>query len=318
MAKTKSPKLRSQELGFGTFATTNDQRILDKDGSSNIIKQGLPIWRPYELYQKLILMSWTRFLTIVFIAFILANILFAQLYIFSGLEHLQGADIHSYWTGFWDAFFFSAQTMSTVGYGRISPVGFWTSALSSIESLVGLLVFALATGLIYGRFSRPELKLIFSKEALISPFQDGKALMFRIGNLRSTELLDVEVEVVISKNELIQEKYTRKFYPVSLERGRISILSMTWTLVHPIDEDSPLFEMNYEEMAKENLEVLILIRAFEPSFSQTVHTRSSYMYNEIVMNARFRPTIGNDPSGRIVVDLKELSKYDLLAEELEL
>jgi inward rectifier potassium channel len=314
MASENPNKLNPTELGFGTFTTSNNQRILDKDGSSNIQKMGLPYWRPYEIYQKLIVMSWSKFLLMVFVAFVVANLFFAQLYVLVGVEHLKGAVAGSYWKGYWEAFFFSAQTMSTVGYGRISPEGYETSALSAFESLIGLLILALATGLLYGRFSRPELKLIFSKEALIAPFLAGKGLMFKIANLRNSDLLDVIVEVVISKNEQTMGKFSRKFYPVTLERNRISILSMTWTIVHPIDQDSPIFGLTYEELAAANMEVLVLIKGFDPTFSQTVHSRSSYMYHEIVFDARFKPTIGNDAEGRILVDLSQISRYESIAE----
>lgn len=314
----KSPHANPAELGFGTFTTTNDQRLLDKDGSSNVRKLGLPLWRPYEIYQKLIVMSWGKFLLMVFISYLLANFLFAWLYLAIGLKYLEGSSHQAFWLGYWDAFFFSAQTLSTVGYGRISPVGFMASALSAIESLTGLLIFALATGLLYGRFSRPVLKITYSKEAVIAPYGEGKGLMFKVANLRSTDLIDVSVEVVLSKNEIVKGKYTRRFYPVKLERNLISILSMTWTLVHPIDEESPIYESTYEDLAAGNFEILVLIKAYDPTFSQTVHSRSSYMYNEVVFNARFLPTIRNDAEGKIVVDLNLLSRYELLPEVKEI
>jgi len=314
MAK-KQVQLSPTELGFGTFTTGNDQRLLDKDGTSNVRKIGLPLWRPFEIYQRLIVMSWGKFLFMVFIAFVVTNLIFASLYMVVGIKNLEGSAHATFWQGYWEAFFFSAQTISTVGYGRISPNGFWASALSSLEALSGLLIFALATGLLYGRFSRPELKLTYSREAVIAPFGEIKGLMFKIANLRSTDLLDVQVEMVLSRNELVNGKYTRRFYPVPLERSTISILSMTWTLVHPINEDSPIYGQDYEDLAAGNFEMLILIRAYDPTFSQTVHSRSSYMYNEIVFNARFLPTIRNDAEGRIVVDLNYLSRYENLVQE---
>jgi inward rectifier potassium channel len=313
MAREVKKKVSSVELGFGAFTTTNDQRLVDKDGNSNIQKVGFPFWRPYEVFQKLISMSWSKFLGLVLLTFTIANLLFAELYVWVGLKNLQGALTHSYWQGYWEAFFFSTQTMSTVGYGRISPVGPWASGLSAIESLIGLLVFALTTGLLYGRFSKPQLRLKYSDIALISPFLEGKGLMFKIANGRNTDLLDVEVSLIISFNELKNGKYSRQFYPVNLERKYIPILSMTWTLVHPIDESSPLYGKSYEDYSSSNLEVLILIKAYDPSFSQTVHSRSSYMYHEIVFDARFKPTIGNDDKGRILVDLSKLSSYEKIS-----
>lgn len=300
------------DLGFGTAAGTADQRIINRDGTSNVIKKGLPVFRPYEIYIKLITMPWGKFLVLIFISYLIANFLFASLYMALGKNALMGASTRDFWSEFQDAFFFSSQTISTLGFARISPSGLLPSAVAAIESLIGLLIFALATGLLYGRFSRPVAKILYSEWALISPYQDISGLMFRIANLRSTELIDVEVVITYSQLEMHEGSQIRRYYPLTLERKKVPILSMTWTVVHPIDADSPLYGKQKADFDKSSMEIMVLVKAFDDTFSQNVHSRFSYKEHELITGAKFIPVLNHTPRGTITINLAKISEYSLI------
>ncbi|MGY0041186.1 ion channel [Pedobacter sp. NJ-S-72] len=229
-----------------------------------------------------------------------------------GIEHLKGAGGITPRDHFFDAFFFSAQTISTVGYGHISPDGFLTSCLAAFESMLGLLAFALATGLLYGRFSRPTAKVVYSENMVIAPYKDIKGLMFRLANLRNNQLIEIEIQVVLSYNETIDDGKKRRFYPLDLERAKIGLLTMSWTVVHPIDENSPLYEKTPEELAEAEVEILVLVKAFDDTFSQTVHTRTSYKDEDIIHNARFATIFSRDSNGQLILDLSKIGSIEKL------
>jgi inward rectifier potassium channel len=314
MALFKRKSQIDDDLGFGTQPVSANQRLMNADGSSNVRRTGLPIFRSADTYNWLISMSWKKFLFIILIAYLVVNTLFATLYVSIGIEHLKGADGISPRDHFFDAFFFSAQTISTVGYGHISPDGFATSCLAAFESMLGLLAFALATGLLYGRFSRPTAKVVYSPNMVIAPYKKIKGLMFRLANLRNNQLIEIEVQVVMSYNELVDGKKIRRFYPLELERAKIGLLTLSWTVVHPIDEHSPIFEKTAEELADAEVEILVLLKAFDDTFSQTVHTRTSYRDEDIIHNAKFSSIFSRDGNGRTTLDLSRIGSTELLAE----
>jgi inward rectifier potassium channel len=215
----------------------------------------------------------------------------------------------SKWNQFWDCFYFSAQTLTTVGYGRIAPVSHIHSALSSFESLIGLLGFAIFTGLIYGRFSRPNLKLKFSENALIAPYRNITALMCRVANPKMNELLENEASIMLSILNLETQK--REYHTLSLERKNIIFLALNWTLVHPIDEHSPLLGLTLEDLQQRQVEVFVVIKSFEESRAQTLYWRTSYNADEIIWGAKFVPLrvrVGANQS--IIHDLSTLHEYE--------
>jgi inward rectifier potassium channel len=235
-------------------------------------------------------MSRLKFLVLVFAFYTVMNLFFAFAYFFIGVEHLSGTEhaatpLHQ----FEEAFFFSAQSLTTVGYGRVAPVGILANSISSVESLIGILSFALVTGIFYGRFSRPRAYVLFSDNMLIAPFKGGRALMLRLATYKNNHLTDVEAQVTLALHILHDDKRLTKFYPVKLEINKVTSLAMSWTIVHPINEESPLFGMAEEEFADKRLEVIINIKAFDDHFSNTVQQRSSYTHNELVFGARFLP-----------------------------
>jgi inward rectifier potassium channel len=307
------------DLGFGKQIVDETTRLVNPDGSFNVRRVNQSFFGRLNLYHRLITTSWGHFFLMVIAGFLATNLLFAGLYVALGVEHLHGADLSSAWTRFYDAYFFSAQTLTTVGYGRIAPVGFWMSFVAAVESTLGLLAFALATGLLYGRFSRPEAKILFSEKALISPYLDTTALMFRIVNERANQLIEISVEVALSiLEDLPNGTRTRKYYGLQLERSKVSFFPLNWTLVHPIVDTSPLFGKTAEELIAADAEFLILVRATEDTFSQVVYSRSSYRASEIEWGAKFQKMYDNEERGTTTLDIAKLSDFDRVPLAVEL
>ncbi|WP_316800817.1 ion channel [Pedobacter frigidisoli] len=292
----------NDDLGFGSSPVIKNQRVLNTDGTPNIERTGLPWFKFDDTYTRLVTMSWSRFFLVILITYLIVNSFFAVAYNIVGIENLDGAKGTTLRDQFFDAFFFSAQTISTVGYGHISPQGFITSILAAFESMLGLLAFALATGLLYGRFSRPTSKVIFSKKMVVAPYQGKTGLMCRLANLRKNALIDVEAQMFITYNETVDGKLKRSFYPLQLERSKISVLSLNWTLVHPVNEDSPVFEKSLEELKIAEVEIFVILKAFDDTFAQTLHTRTSYQDEDIEWNAKFRIMHYHNEEGKTVMD----------------
>jgi inward rectifier potassium channel len=261
--------------------------LLNRDGSFNVRRRGLSFWRTFDLYQHLLRLSWPRFIGVILLTYAVENFVFATIYVTIGVENLDGVVGKTPLEHFAEAFFFSSQTITTLGYGRISPIGFWASAVAALESMLGIMGFALITGVLYGRFSRPTAKLMYSEKSLISPYQAGAAWM---ANVRSNHLIEVEVQVTYSRIEQLENgKKARRYYGLKLERSKVNFLALSWTIVHPIDVESPLHGTTPEDFRDSDSEFIILIKAFDDTYSQTVHTRSSYRYEEVTWGARFLP-----------------------------
>lgn len=301
------------DLGFGPQPVIKNQPLVNKDGTPNVKRVGLPFFNTANNYHTLITMSWTKFWILVISGYLFINILFACIYMSFGPDSLDGTSGNSMFNHFMDAFFFSAQTISTVGYGHISPRGMGSNSVAALESMLGLLAFALATGLLYGRFSRPSAQIKFSDNILVAPYMgNGKGVMFRLANLRRNLLIDLEIEIIFSFNELVDGKPVRRFYPLEVERKKVSVLTLNWTVVHPLDENSPLNQMTANDMEKSEAGFAILLRAFDDTFSQTVHTRTAYQHNDIIWGAKFKPVFDRDTDGRIVLDLSKISDHELV------
>jgi inward rectifier potassium channel len=297
----------NSDLGLGSrVAQQSRLRFLNRDGTFNVKRKGLSSIKSLTLYHWLLTMSWAKYFSIILVAYLIANVLFAWGYILCGPDALHGSETAGEAERLLDAFFFSVQTSATIGYGRISPNGLAANILVTIEALSGLLGFALATGLLFARFSRPNTKIIFSNHAVIAPYKNMTAFMFRIANQRSSQLIEAQVTVVLSRTENINGKPTRKFYPLHLERDRVSFFPLHWVIVHPIDDESPFYEVTREAFIQSEPEVLILLSAVEETFSQTVHTRSSYKNDEIVWGAKFADMYVPDDDGMMAIDLNKL------------
>jgi len=274
--------------GFGTNANSYGGRFINKDGSANIQKTGMHFLRRISWYHTMIDMPRWKFLGILLSFYVGVNFIFACVYYLIGVEYLDGIDPSgSEWLKFGKAYFFSAQTFTTVGYGHISPNGFMTSALAAGEALTGLLSFAIATGLFFGRFSKPTAFLKFSHNALISPYKEGSALMLRMTPYKNTRLTDAEAKMTLGMTVEENGKMTNKFYTLELELQRINLLSLSWTLVHPITESSPLYNFGEEDFRNAEGEILVFVKTFDDMFSTTVAASTSYTFQELVYGAKF-------------------------------
>jgi inward rectifier potassium channel len=241
------------------------------------------------------------------------NLFFAILYYLIGMDQFMGTLGESRWDSFQEAFFFSAQTITTVGYGRTNPVGLLPNIIASLEALTGLLSFAIVTGLMYGRFARPVAHLLFSDNALIAPYQNGKAVMFRLANSKTNDLADVEAQVLLSLVIYDGQNFVRKYFNLDLERKIVNALALSWTVVHPITETSPMFDFTPEMMQEYEAEILVNIKGFDTTFSQVVYSRTSFHYSAIVWNARFRPVFKRSEDGsETILELDKLNDFEKL------
>jgi inward rectifier potassium channel len=298
-------------LGLSNHDITR-QRLLNKDGSFNSRRTGLPFWETFNFYHYMVGVSWFKFSFIVFSGYILLNLLFAVVYYLLGVEtHLLGVIAGSELDKFLESFFFSSQSFTTVGYGRISPIGTWTSSIAAFESLIGLMCLAIATGLFYGRFSKPVSKVLYSRNAVITPFRDVNAFQFRIANEQKSELIDVEVRVMFSiLREENANSPSRKYFNLKLEFSKINFFSLIWTVNHIIDNESPLYNLTEKDMTNGHAEFLILVQGYDDTFMSNVHSRSSYRHNEILWNVKFTNVYGFDEVGRTTVALDKISEIE--------
>lgn len=297
----------SFDPGLTQKFTGDVRRTINKDGSFNVHRRGTTL-RDFHPYLHLINMSWTAFFLVLFSGYVLANTVFAVAYYLLGPHALSGIHGLSPGARFLDDFFFSAHTLSTVGYGNIVPQGTAASVLSAFEAWVGVLAFAVEAGLLYGRVSRPSARFGFSELALIAPYQQGQSLQFRVVNRRANSLMDVEARVMLMTVESQGGQMVRRYKLLKLEREQVMFLALTWTVVHPIDEESPFWGRTAADLNRLQAEVLILIKAYDDTFSQTVLGRHSYRHDELAWGARFAPAFSVDKHGDLVLELKRVSE----------
>ncbi len=281
------------------------RRAINKDGSFNVHRRGTT-WRDVHPYLYLINVPWYGFFAFVFLGYLAMNTLFALTYYSFGPGQLQGGDAPTEFARFLNSFFFSAHTLTTVGYGSISPKGTAANIVAAIEAMVGLMGFALATGLLFGRVSRPSARIGYSEKVVIAPYLDGAALQFRVVNKRRNTLMELQAQVLLLTVEGAAGDFRGTYKLLSLERPGVLFFPLTWTIVHPIDEQSPLYGKTAADLAALQAEVLILIKGFDDTFSQTVHSRYSYRYDEIVWGARFTPAFQIDGEGDLVLDVDKV------------
>ncbi len=301
-----------KDPGLGSKFRPGAKRLMNKDGTFNVRKTGARS-NIRDTYQWLIKMTWSKFFALTFVFIMVVNLLFAFTYVLIGIDHLSGVKPGEFTHNLIQAFFFSFQTFTTLGYGHIAPVGQLSNFIAILEASTGLMVFAIITGLLYGRFAKPSMRILYSENALIAPYHDGWALMFRVVNLRNSTLLDLGASVFLTMYVKENNKYKRRYYRLKLEISKIEFFPATWTVVHPIDDKSPFKQLDLHHLEDEDIEVIIQLTAFDDTFSQQVHSRHSYLSNEIVVGARFKPAGKIDPHGDLVIPLHAFHAYEEVA-----
>lgn len=303
---------KAKDPGFGYKSAENVKGIINKDGSSNIVHINRR-FKIDDLYALFISVGWWKFFLFVFLGYTLLNVVFGIIYTLIGIEQITAASGNVF-RDFLNGFFFSAQTLTTVGYGGIAPKGLTANIIAAFEALVGLLSFSFITGLLYGRFSKPKASIRFSDNLIIREFKGERALMFRLMNSRKTIMIEPEVSVTLSLNQEEEEtgQYKRSFFALDLEREKIMYLPTIWTIVHIIDEKSPLYELSNKEIENINGGLYVLIQYHEESFGQKVYQTTSYKFSQAVSNVKYSPSSGINEEGYTILDHEKLSEVEAL------
>jgi len=284
------------------------KRVIRKDGQFNVRRHGTT-WQDIHPYLFFLNAPWYVFLGFIVTGFIFVNLIFAGTYYLIGVQHLQGADAPTEFGRFLDAFFFSSQTLTTVGYGTLAPRGSLVNLIAAFEAMIGLMGFAVVTGFLVGRVSRPTARIGFSDTMIVAPYQDGTSLQFRLVNRGVSNLMELQASVMLMTVVTSDGRQERKFERLELERENVLFLALTWTIVHAIDANSPLFGKTAADLERLQAEVLILIKGTDDMFSQVVHARYSYRYDEIVWGAKFTPAFEIDDKGTMRLDVGKVSDH---------
>lgn len=277
----------NQDTGFGEKASQMGGRMVNRDGTFNIQRLGIPFFTRVSSYHSMLTMPRWRFILVIFNAYFVMNCFFTLLYWLAGPSGLEGVDSEHSFSRVKELFFFSTQTFTTVGYGRVNPVGELTNWIAAIESLVGFLSFAIAAGLLYGRFSRPRSFVRFSEKMLLTNYQGGKALMFRLVGYKDDHLL-TNAEIKVSARVFSPEG-NYQFYNLDLERSHVDSLVLNWTVVHPINDKSPFWGLSQDAIQALQPEVSALLIGFDEVYSSTVMARNSYALSDLIFGYRFAP-----------------------------
>jgi inward rectifier potassium channel len=260
-----------------------------------------------DLYHYLVTSSWPALIGLIAAAFTIANLLFATGYYFDqGIENAHSGS-------FADMFFFSVQTMATIGYGKMEPVTLFSNILVSIEALTGLLALALMTGLVFSKFSRPTARVRFTRYVVIGPRDGVNSLMIRAANLRANRIVEAEIHVVFARQEVtVEGDSIRRLYDMTMTRSRSAMFALSWTAVHQIVPGSPLFGQTRESLANCAAEIIVSIIGLDETFSQTVHARHTFELDEIVWGARFADVLVLHPDGSRSVDYTRFDEVEML------
>ncbi|WP_439128380.1 ion channel [Polaribacter sp.] len=300
-----------KDPGFGYRSKQNAQDIINIDGSSNVkhINRNKSLG---DLYTYFVDISWFRFFLLIIATYTTLNIFFGLLYVAVGIEHITNPKA-TFIEDFLSGFFFSAQTLTTVGYGFLAPKGIITNFIAAFEAMIGLLSFSFITGLLYGRFSKPKANVKFSHNLILRKFNKERAIMFRLMNRRKTVMIEPEITVTFSITHKDKKgEFKRQFYTLDLERKKIMYLPTIWTVVHPINEKSPLYNYTDQEIEKLDAFLYILLNYHEESFAQKVYQIYSYDFDNLETNVKYGASYSFDDEGYTVLNHAKLSEVEKL------
>jgi inward rectifier potassium channel len=287
MAENKKGKITLEDLGYGS-GLQSKKRFINKNGSLNVERPGFSNW---TLYHQLTEASWIGFFMYVIFYYVLVNSIFAIVYLLIGVESFGGVDSGKLVENFSQTFFFSVQTFTTVGYG-------------------------IATGLLFSRFSRPVAQILYSKNAVIAPFQNGKAFMIRVANTRDNKIMNLEAKISATWHEEVNGEEIRKYALLKLERDRVFLFPLSWTIVHPLNEESPFYTKGEEELEKMNVEFLVMLEGYDESYNQMIYSNTSYTCEEIIWNAKFKIMFHSNNEKGTILELDKINNIELIDEIL--
>ncbi len=258
-------------------------RMVARGDGFKVISTGRHKLKFGDTYARLLGASWHRIIVIMVALYLCINITFALAYltIGNGIEHARAGS-------FLDAFFFSVQTLATIGYGVLTPHGDLANLVVTIESMFGFAFYGVVTGVVFSKFSRPTARIMFSNNAVITEHEGKPHFMLRLANERDNRIVDASAKFTLMRDEVTKEGVEmRRFYDLPLVRRQIPVLRLTWTVMHEINAESPLFGANTETLAASESEIIVSINGLDETLSQTVHARHSYITDEIVFDAAF-------------------------------
>jgi inward rectifier potassium channel len=300
-----------EDIGLDHVGQKGRQRSINPDGSYNLERKTGRLFGNFFLFNWLITTSWTNYSIAIVCFYLFDNVVFGSLYYWLGAENLYGIVGTTEFDKFMSCFFFSCQTFTTVGYGGLHPIGKIASSMAAIEAFLGLMAFAVATGTLYGRFSRPKARLKYSPNIIIAPFKGKTAMQFIVANEMNTVYMEMEAKVNISwQEDEGNGKTVRRFQQVKLEIDKITMFPTSWTINHPIDEESALYGKTQSDVQKMDVEIFVLLKGFDDTFSQTIYSRQSYTAEQFVWGAKFRRPFGVNAAGKLEMDLTKVGEYD--------
>ncbi|GAA4019759.1 ion channel [Deinococcus rubellus] len=302
----ETPAAPPHDLGLGRIlAEQSGERFLNKDGSFNVQRQGMG-WQSISVYGSLLTVPWWLFFLAMGGLYLLLNALFGLIYYVLGSGALSEEPLAGMQRSL-ACFFFSVQTFGTIGYGHVYPLTTAANTVVTLEAFVSLLGVALATGVLFARFSRPQSRILFSRHAVIAPFQGSTALMFRLVNGRRSQLMNARIEAVHTQFEVLADgRRVRRFTALTLERSQVTLLPLAWTIVHPITPQSPYWQATPQQLGESDAEIMVIFNATDEAVQQTIHARSSYKPHELRWNARFADLYRRTPRGDLYVDVERL------------
>lgn len=305
------PEPDTRDMGFGEAAARDSRlRLLNRDGTFNTGRHGVPRLRSVPVYEHLTRVRWKKFYLFTILAYLTVDVVFALIYSLLGPGALAGASATTAAGRLAEAFFFSVHTVTAVGYGSLAPATTAANLVVAVEAFVGLAGFAVFAALLFARLSQPTADIRFSARAVVSPYLDGSGFMFRIANASRGELVDASVKVMFSWIDADDADHRRRFEALDLERSHITFFPMHWTVVHPIDERSPLQGWDADRLRAARAEFLIQVAATAETYSSVVRTRSSYVADEVDWGHRFTNILEPTDSGAIRIDVRRIGEVE--------
>ncbi len=280
-------------------ANSMQTRLVSRGRGGDVVRIGAGRnWR--DPYHWMLQLTWPRFFVMLAGLYLTVNLIFAGLY-FADLEGVGRARPGS----FSDAFFFSVETLATIGYGVMYPKSFYANAVMTLEALFGMMSVAVFAGIVFARFSRPTARVLFSGVAVVAPYEGVPTLMFRAANRRHNQILEAQISAAMVQNETTAEgQVMRRFHDLKLARSRNPVFALTWTVLHPIDEASPLYGRSPDELAAAEIEIVVTLIGIDETFVQPIHARHSFVAEDLRWDARFVDILGWTDDGRRSVDFR--------------